>query len=237
MPRHLPGYLGVDEAGRGCLAGPVVAAAVWLPNKVNLPGLTDSKKLSAKQREDLASLIKKQALAWSLGFVWPDEIDRINILQAALLAMAKALASLARPKAGADANGQNPVQNSPIQNSLAQSVLKEIQPQGILIDGPYTIAPHHLKSALRPYASAPGLWPQNLLLLPLQAVVKGDSLVLAIAAASVLAKTARDNFMCHIDSRYPNYGFAKHKGYATASHVAALHAHGPSKMHRLSFKY
>lgn len=227
LPRHLSGYIGVDEAGRGCLAGPVVAAAVWLPPKVSLNGLTDSKKLNAKQRQHLAALVKEQALCWSLGFVWPREIDRINILQAAFLAMGKALCSLPCPK-----------------NLLSQNILPPVLEgtlppvlQGILIDGPYTIAPHHLKSALRPYAGLAGLWPQNLLLLPQQAVVKGDSLVLAIAAASVLAKTARDKFMQRIDRLFPAYGFAQHKGYATATHVEALHTHGPCRMHRLSFKY
>lgn len=175
---------GVDEAGRGCLAGPVVAVAVILPDSYYLPNLTDSKKLSPKKREVLAKKIKAQALAWAFGFCWPREIEKINILQASLLAMAKAVTYL------------------------------KLKPKLILIDGNQNI-PLEIEQ---------------------QSIVKGDSLIPQISAASILAKTIRDKLMCSLAKRYPGYGLEKHKGYATKEHLASLARLGPSPIHRLNFK-
>ena len=210
LPAHLPGWLGVDEAGRGCLAGPVVAGVVWLPQNCNLLGLNDSKKLSSQIRYELEQKIKTQALAWALGFVWPKEIDKYNILQATFMAMSRAVASL----------------------RLAGQDVEMIQ--GLLIDGNFTIPQAHLNTNLAKWgnASTCALIPS----LPQQAVIKGDSLVLAIAAASVLAKTARDRFMQAAGRRLPTYGFANHKGYGTAEHLAAIKQHGTCPLHRLTFK-
>lgn len=191
---------GIDEAGRGCLAGPVVAAAVILPETYDLPGLTDSKVLSAARREELAPLIRRCALAWGLGVVWPGTIDRINILQATFEAMSRAVRCLRR------------------------------RPDLLRVDGNKTIPepvllPHWRKDS----AGAPGLPRQ-------QAVVGGDSSVPAISAASILAKTYRDLLMEHLDKRYPGYGLARHKGYGTAEHYAALRRLGPCPQHRLTFR-
>lgn len=190
---------GLDEAGRGCLAGPVVAGAVILPPRFSLPGLDDSKRLTPGQRERLAPLIRQQACAWGLGLVWPRLIDRINILQASLLAMARALACLGPA------------------------------PALLLVDGRQTI----------PSAVLAGLWRPRRGEAPLprqQAIVHGDQLYPAISAASVLAKTARDALMERLDRRYPGYGLARHKGYGTREHLAALCRLGPSRLHRLSFR-
>jgi ribonuclease HII len=183
---------GVDEAGRGCLAGPVAAAAVILPEVYDLPGLTDSKKLSPARRERLAPAIKSQAVAWAVGLAWPAEIDRINILQASLAAMARAVLHL------------------------------DPGPEHLRIDGNKCI-PLHRFSAL---ASPPDQ----------EAIVRGDLYVPAISAASILAKTFRDKLMAILDRRYPGYGFAVHKGYGVATHLAALRRLGPCKIHRLTFR-
>jgi ribonuclease HII len=175
---------GVDEAGRGCLAGPVVAGAVILPPAYDLPGLTDSKKISAKTRQVLEKRIKEQALAWGLGLSWPPEIDRINILQASLTAMSRAVGTL------------------------------RIAPAFLAVDGNHEI---HLP-------------------LPQRAVVRGDTLVPAISAASILAKTFRDRLLFHLEKRYPGYGLAQHKGYGVKNHFEALRVLGPCPMHRLTFK-
>jgi len=175
---------GVDEAGRGPLAGPVSAAAVILDAANPIPGLNDSKKLTEKQRERLAPLIRERALAWAVAYASVEEIDRLNILQATLLAMQRAVLALS------------------------------IQPQQVLVDGLYC--------------------PQTGI--TSQAIVKGDSKVAAIAAASILAKTDRDALMLQLDAQYPGYGFAIHKGYPTAAHLAALREHGASDVHRRSFK-
>lgn len=180
---------GIDEAGRGCLAGPVVAAAVILPAAADLPGLADSKTLSASRRDGLAAEIGAQALAWGLGVIWPWDIDRINILQATLKAMSRAVAAL------------------------------KVRPQVLLVDGKQTL-------------------PEDLLRAPLprqKAVIDGDALVPVISAASILAKTFRDDLMDRLDRRYPVYGFARHKGYGTREHLEALRTHGPCRLHRLSF--
>lgn len=175
---------GVDEAGRGPLAGPVSAAAVILDDSRPIAGLADSKKLSEKQRDLLAPVIRERALAWSVAFAEVEEIDSLNILQATLLAMRRAVEGLS------------------------------IRPQQVLVDGLY--------------CPDTGL--------PSQAIVKGDSKVAAISAASILAKTARDDLMLKLHQQYPQYGFDGHKGYPTAAHIAALQAHGVSAVHRRSFR-
>ena len=174
---------GIDEAGRGCLAGPVVAGAVILPPDFDLPGLTDSKKLSSRRRAVLAQAIKAQAVSWALGFSWPGEIDRINILQATLAAMARALEAL------------------------------PVCPDLVLVDGNQRFPSH----------------------LPQKTVVGGDALHPCISAASILAKTFRDDLLLCLDERYPGYGLAVHKGYPTAMHLQALRTLGPTPIHRRSF--
>jgi len=175
---------GVDEAGRGPLAGPVSAAAVILDPDYPIAGLADSKKLSGRQRDRLAPIIRERALAWAVAYADVAEIDRLNILQATLLAMRRAVLAL------------------------------PIQPQQVLVDGLYC--------------------PQTGI--PSQAIVKGDSKVAAISAASILAKTARDALMLELHQQYPHYGFADHKGYPTAAHLAALREHGVTAVHRRSFR-
>jgi ribonuclease HII len=187
---------GLDEAGRGPLAGPVVAAAVVLPPNFAAGEINDSKLLSPAQRERLAPLIRQRALALGIGVVDVEEIDRINILQASLLAMVKALRELA------------------------------LAPDYVLIDGNQSIPPT-LMAADRGAAS---------LSLYQQTVIKGDRLCLSIAAASIIAKVARDQMMIEFDKQYPEYGFAGHKGYGSAAHLDALRRHGPSPIHRLSYK-
>ncbi len=183
MTRH---YLvaGVDEAGRGPLAGPVVAAAVILDPARPIAGLADSKKLSARQREYLAEQIMANALAVGVGLIEADEIDRINILQATMRAMV-----------------------------LAVNALKTV-PELVRVDG----------------NRAP---PMDL---PVQTIVGGDGIDRAIGAASIIAKTRRDAIMVEMDRHYPEYHFARHKGYPTAAHLAALEQHGPCPIHRLSFR-
>jgi ribonuclease HII len=174
---------GVDEAGRGPLAGPVAAAAVILDPDHPIAGLKDSKQLSASQREALALEIRARSVAWAVAWADHEEIDQLNILQASLLAMARAVAAL------------------------------NITPARVLVDG----------------NRCP---PVNL---PVTAVVKGDATVPAISAASILAKVERDAAMRRLDAVYPAYGFAVHKGYPTAAHLAALETHGASPVHRRSF--
>jgi ribonuclease HII len=177
------GLCGVDEAGRGPLAGPVVAAAVMLNPDRRIEGLRDSKKLSAAARERLADEIRTHALAWCVAEASVAEIDQLNILQATMLAMQRAVAGLGRA------------------------------PDEVWVDG---------------NRCPKWTWRS-------QAVVKGDDKVASIAAASILAKTSRDQFMCQLHEDYPAYGFAKHMGYGTAVHMAALKAHGACPQHRRSF--
>lgn len=174
---------GVDEAGRGPLAGPVAAAAVILDPTRPITGLRDSKQLSAAQRETLAAEIRAHALAWAVAWADHEEIDRLNILQASLLAMARAVAALTP------------------------------QPARVLVDG-------NRRPAMP---------------MPVTAVVKGDATVPAISAASILAKVERDAAMQRLDALYPGYGFAVHKGYPTAVHLAALERHGACAVHRKTF--
>lgn len=174
---------GVDEAGRGPLAGPVVAAAVVLDPARPIAGLADSKKLGATRRERLAEEIRAKALAWALGRADAAEIDQLNILQASLLAMRRAVAAL------------------------------PLTPAKVLVDG--------------------NRCPK--LACPCEAIVKGDATVPAISAASILAKVARDAELRELHDRYPQYHFARHKGYPTAEHLDALRRHGPCPEHRRSF--
>lgn len=175
---------GIDEAGRGPLAGPVVAAAVILPEDFFLPGLNDSKKLSAKKREELFDLICQQAVAVGIGMSDSQEIDQINILRANHKAMERAVADL------------------------------NLCPDYLLIDG----------------NSAPAFS------IPYLPLIGGDSVSASIAAASIIAKVTRDRMMEQLDSQYPQYGFAKHKGYGTQEHVLALEKYGITPLHRLSYE-
>ncbi|MDD4953044.1 MAG: ribonuclease HII [Desulfovibrionaceae bacterium] len=189
LARSCRNMAGVDEAGRGCLAGPVVAAAVILPEDCAIAGLDDSKVLSAARRLCLAREVKAVALAWCLGLSWPREIDELNILQATFRAMARAVTRL------------------------------RLSPEWICVDGDKTIPPEVLGQSTAQ-----------------RAVVRGDSLVPAVSAASILAKTWRDLLMAKLDRRYPGYGLAGHKGYGTAEHLGALARLGPSPMHRMTFR-
>lgn len=174
---------GVDEAGRGPLAGPVYAAAVILPQGLVIDGLNDSKKLSEKKREQLYDKVIESAVAWSVGIATEQEIDEINILQATFLAMRRAVEGL------------------------------EIKADYALIDG-NRMPPLNING---------------------ETVIKGDSLSMSIAAASIIAKVSRDRFMLEIDEKYPEYQFKKHKGYGTALHYEMLQKYGVSPVHRRSF--
>lgn len=187
---------GVDEAGRGPLAGPVVAAAVILPRGFSHPEIRDSKLLTPKQREKLAPLIRQSALSWGLGVVDVADIDRINILKASLLAMLRALEGLSS------------------------------RPDCALIDGNQGI-PKELLRESRCFA-ARSLYQKT--------IINGDQLCVSIAAASIIAKVARDEMMIELDKRFPEYGFASHKGYACDAHLEALRRYGPSPVHRRSFQ-
>ncbi len=176
---------GVDEVGRGPLVGDVVTAAVILDPAKPIAGLTDSKKLSDKKRQLLATEIKEKALCYAIGRCSPTEIDELNILHATMLAMSRAVEGLS------------------------------VKPEFVFIDG------NRVPTQLT---------------IPAQAVVKGDSLVAEISAASILAKVARDDEMIELDKRYPDYGFAGHKGYPTKAHFAALEQYGAIAEHRKSFK-
>ncbi len=187
--------VGVDEAGRGCLAGPVVAAAVHLPHGHNIIGLNDSKKLSAQKRQILAHDILRKARV-GIGLVWQKDIDRLNILQATLHAMAKAVAAL--------------LKRCPLIPFLH-------------IDGNAIVPPHVIS-----------LYLQNVNLKQ-RAIVGGDGLVESIAAASIVAKTHRDTLLKTLSVRWPEYNFAKHKGYGTKEHMNAIEKHGACPLHRLSF--
>lgn len=181
MNKHL--ICGVDEAGRGPLAGAVFAAAVILDPTKPIAGLADSKKLSEKKRDALAIKIKEHALAWAIASSSVEEIDEINILQASLLAMRRAVEALG------------------------------VEPTEVLVDGLHC-----------PKLS-----------LPMRAIVQGDSKEASISAASILAKTARDADLYQLDKLYPEYGFAKHKGYPTSLHIQMLEQHGVLSIHRKSY--
>lgn len=174
---------GIDEAGRGPLSGPVVAAACVLEPGTEIPGLNDSKKLTPKKRDLLYDLVIERATDFAVGFATPEEVDSINILNATMLAMRRAIAALKEPADYA------------------------------LVDG----------NCIRDYP------------IPARAIIKGDSLSMSVAAASILAKVTRDRLCLEDDRQYPMYGFAKHKGYGTAEHIAALRAYGPCPIHRKTF--
>ncbi|MES2547225.1 MAG: ribonuclease HII [Pseudomonadota bacterium] len=184
---------GVDEAGRGPLAGSVYAAAVILDSNNPILGLADSKKLSEKKRDFLSAEIKSKALVWAIASCTAQEIDDINILQASLLAMKRAIEAL----------------------PLTPELLVMIESGQVLVQ---------VDGNKCPKIS----W-------PCEAIVKGDSKVQAISAASILAKVARDAELYELDKSYPQYGFAKHKGYPTAYHLEMLSMHGISQYHRLSY--
>ena len=175
---------GCDEAGRGCLAGSVYAAAVILPQNYSHPYLNDSKQLTEKRRMILRKDIEKDAIAWAVGVVSPEEIDEINILKASFLAMHRAIDQL------------------------------KVRPEALIIDG----------NRFTPY--------QNL---PYTPIVKGDSKYLSIAAASILAKTYRDEYMEELHSQYPQYEWSKNKGYPTVAHRDAIKKYGTTPFHRMSF--
>lgn len=174
---------GIDEAGRGPLAGPVIAAAVILDPRHKINGLADSKQLTEKKRVQLFEEIRKHALAWSVARATVTEIDDINILQATFLAMQRAIAKL------------------------------KVIPHLALVDG--NMCP--------------------VLPCDARAIIKGDATEPAISAASIVAKVLRDRYMMMLDKKYPQYGLAKHKGYATVQHIEALKNHGPSRIHRRSY--
>ncbi len=199
---------GLDEVGRGPLAGPVMAAAVIFPRGFVHPDITDSKLLTAKKREALVPFIKEVALAWGVGSAEHHEIDRINILQASLLAMARALRRM------------------------------ELEPDYLLIDGIHEIPQPLLVDSLIRDSNHWNTKNENTVnTIPCQKTVKhGDRLCLSIAAASILAKVARDRLMTDYDQSYPEYGFAGHKGYGCASHLHAIQKYGPSPIHRKSFR-
>ncbi len=176
---------GCDEAGRGCLAGPVYAAAVILPQDFSNDLLNDSKQLSEKQRYQLREVIEREALAWAVGVVSADEIDKINILRASILAMHRAVAQL------------------------------KIRPQHLLIDG----------NRFMPYED-----------IPHTTVIKGDATYMSIAAASILAKTYRDDYMLKIHQEYPQYHWDSNKGYPAPVHREAIRKYGTTPYHRLTFQ-
>lgn len=182
-----PGLIeaGCDEAGRGCLAGSVFAAAVILPEDYVNDGLNDSKQLSAKRRYELRREIESDALAWAVGVVTPEEIDEINILNASILAMHRALDQL------------------------------KVRPEAIIVDG----------NRFKPYR-----------FIPYSTVVKGDGKYLSIAAASILAKTYRDDYMDRLAGEFPQYGWTENKGYPTRAHREAIKKYGPTPYHRKSFR-
>ncbi len=176
--------VGCDEAGRGCLAGSVYAAAVILPADYANAELNDSKKLTAKKRNELREQIKHDAVAWAIGIVTPEEIDKINILKASLLAMHRAIDALS------------------------------VRPEAIIVDGNRFVPYHNL-----PYAT----------------IVKGDGKYQSIAAASILAKTFRDDYMAEIAEQYPQYDWKSNKGYPTRKHRAAIREYGITPFHRKSY--
>ncbi len=184
MGKGYSAIAGIDEAGRGPLAGPVVSAAVILPDSFDIPGITDSKKLTPKKRDNLYIKIHESVIAVGIGIIEPVEIDRINILQASLQSMAIAVQNL------------NP------------------QPDFLLIDGTFQI-------------------PSDL---PQRPIIKGDSLSISIAAASIVAKVTRDRIMVQYHETYPQYNFARHKGYPTKAHKEAIQKFGCCPIHRKTFK-
>lgn len=176
---------GTDEAGRGCLSGPVVAAAVILTEDFKHPFLNDSKQLSEKKRNELRIYIEENALSYGVSFIHNEEVDELNVLQASLEGMHRSIAQL------------------------------KVQPEFIIVDG----------NKFKPYGET-----------PFETIVKGDAKFMSIAAASILAKTYRDEFMAKIHEEFPVYNWKKNKGYPTKEHRAGIKSHGATKYHRKSFK-
>jgi ribonuclease HII len=176
---------GTDEAGRGCLSGPVVAAAVILPKDFKHPFLNDSKQLSERKRNELRIYIEENALSYGVSFIHNEEVDELNVLQASLEGMHRSIAQL------------------------------NVQPEFIIVDG----------NKFKPYGET-----------PFETIVKGDAKFMSIAAASILAKTYRDEFMARIHEEFPVYNWKKNKGYPTKEHRAGIKSHGATKYHRKSFK-
>jgi len=187
LPYHTPDKIeaGTDEAGRGCLAGPVFAAAVILPKDFSHPFLRDSKKLNSLQKDELYELIQQEAIAYAVKNVSPKKIDQINILNASILAMHKSIAALA------------------------------VKPEYILVDG----------NKFKPFRK-----------IPYECIIKGDDKYYSIAAASILAKVARDRYMTKMSKRYPLYSWETNMGYPTAAHRSGIEEHGVTPLHRRSFK-
>ena len=188
LKQNYSGYsleAGTDEAGRGCLSGPVVAAAVILPANFTHPFLTDSKQLSEKKRAELRPIIEAEALAFGVSFVWQDEVDKINVLQASITGMHRSIEAL------------------------------HILPEFIIVDG----------NRFRNYKE-----------IPHQTIVKGDAKYLSIAAASILAKTYRDEYMQKIHKEFPMYNWAKNKGYPTKEHREGIRKFGITTYHRKTFQ-
>jgi ribonuclease HII len=177
--------VGTDEAGRGCLCGPVVAAAVILPKDFKHPFLNDSKQISEKKREELRPIIEQEAIAFGVSFVWQEEVDKINVLQASITGMHRAIEKL------------------------------NVQPEFIIVDG----------NKFKDFND-----------IPYETIVKGDAKYLSIAAASVLAKTYRDDYMAKIHIEYPMYNWKRNKGYPTKEHRNAIREFGATNYHRKSFK-
>ncbi|MBO5205459.1 MAG: ribonuclease HII [Prevotella sp.] len=192
LPHYYEGKIeaGCDEAGRGCLAGSVYAAAVILPTDYHNDLLNDSKQLTEKRRYQLRTEIERDALAWAVGIVTPEEIDKINILNASILAMHRAVDQLT------------------------------VRPEAIIVDG----------NKFKPYRD-----PQTGLILPHTTIVKGDGKYLAIAAASILAKTYRDDYMNRLAEEYPYYDWRSNKGYPTKKHREGIRLHGVTPYHRMSY--
>ena len=192
LPHYYEGKIeaGCDEAGRGCLAGSVYAAAVILPADYHNDLLNDSKQLTEKRRYQLRTEIERDALAWAVGIVTPEEIDKINILNASILAMHRAVDQLT------------------------------VRPEAIIVDG----------NRFKPYRD-----PQTGLILPHTTIVKGDGKYLAIAAASILAKTYRDDYMNRLAEEYPHYDWRSNKGYPTKKHREGIKKYGVSPYHRMSY--
>ena len=197
LPHYYDGLIeaGCDEAGRGCLAGSVYAAAVILPDGYENPLLNDSKQLTEKRRYELREQIERDAVAWAVGIVTPEEIDKINILNASILAMHRALDQL------------------------------KVRPEAIIVDG----------NRFKPYRSQPQSGEDGGDFLPHTTIVKGDGKYMAIAAASILAKTYRDDYMNLLAKEYPQYDWQKNKGYPTKAHREAIRQYGTTPYHRMSY--
>ena len=222
-------YIGIDEAGRGCLAGPVVSAAVWLPSAIPacLQDLADSKVLKASKREELAPLIRQEAISFGIGLSWQREIDKVNILRATHISMVRALVAL----------------RLRLDKKQAQNAHKNFQDEGTieLIECPLLLVDGNRRIPSELFAMFK-YWQHDLQANKLReheprqrTLVNGDALAPSISAASILAKTFRDDLLSGYELRYPQYAFYLHKGYATQKHRDAVAEHGPCPIHRKTF--